>query len=165
MLIIYNILSVVSLLGKNSEITLVKLLKISPYKFSEVDKRYQKHFSYISQLARKNSKSITLPLDLTKNKNLLNMKIWNYRNSKIFYDISKDREKYSYLDINYWNYLINYMINNRIFNRDFNNSFLNAVYLSKNNKTLLAKYKNFYFKNLTKFSKENKIKLNRLLSN
>ena len=158
-------MSIVSLLGKNNEIMSVKLLKISPYQFSEIDKSHQEYFNYISKRTRTNKRSIMQSLDLTKDKDLLNMKILKYRNSIIFYNIAKDREKYSYLDIDYWNYLIAFMINNRIFNKDFNSAFLNAVYLSKNNKELFKKYKSFYFKNLPKFSKENKLKLNQLWVN
>ena len=164
-LVLYNILSFAPLLGKNVEITSLKLLKISPYKFYELNKLHQKYFDFVSLIAGRNNKSIAIPLDLSKDKNLLNMKVWNYRNSKIFYDLARDREKYSYLDVDYWNFIINYKINNRIFNADFNNAFLNAVYLSKYNKSTFMKYKLFYFKNLTKFSKENKIKMNRLLNN
>ena len=67
-LISYNILSIVSLLGKNSEIMSVKLLKISPYQFSEIDKAHQEYFDYISKHTRTNTRSIARLLDLTKDK-------------------------------------------------------------------------------------------------
>ena len=173
-LIIYNIISIVSLygvrdlnsaFGKNAEMIMSKSLRISPYKFSEVSKLHQKSFIFVSNIARRKNKSITLALDASRGRNLLNRKIWNYRNSRIFFDISRSRGKYSYLDINYWNYYITYMINNRIFNRDFNGAFFNAVYLSRYNKQLFNSYKIFYFKNLPKFSNEAKTKLNQLLFN
>jgi len=163
-LALYNILSFSVLLGKNGEITSLKLLKISPYKFYELNKLHQKYFNLISQVVTKNGKSIIMQLELAKDKSLLNTKVWNYRNSKIFYDLSRDREKYSYLDVDYWNFVINHNINNRIFNAGFNKAFLNAVYLSKHNKSSFKQYKRFYFTNLQKFSRENKIKMNHLLS-
>ena len=173
-LIIYNIVSIVSLygvrdlnseFGRNAEMIMSKSLRISPYKFSEVSKLHQKSFIFISYMAKRKNKSIALALDASRGRNLLNKKIWNYRNSRIFFDISRSRGKYSYLDINYWNYYITYMINNRIFNRDFNEAFLNAIYLSWYNKQLFYSYKIFYFKNLPKFSNEAKTKLNQLLFN
>ena len=173
-LIIYNIISIVSLygvrdlnsaFGMNVEMITSKSLRISPYKFSEVSKLHQKSFIFVSNVAKRKNKSITLALDASQSTNLLNRKIWNYRNSRIFFDISRSRGKYSYLDINYWNYYITYMINNRIFNRDFNDAFFNAVYLSRYNKELFNSYKIFYFKNLPKFSNETKTKLNLLLFN
>jgi len=171
-LIIYNIVSIVSLygvrdlnsvFGKNAEMIMSKSLRISPYKFSEVSKLNQKDFIFVSDIAKRKDKAITLALESSRN--LLNRKIWNYRNSRIFFDISRSRGKYSYLDINYWNYYLTYMINNRIFNRDFNGVFFNAVYLSRYNKQLFNNYKFFYFKNLPKFSNEAKKKLNQLWFN
>ena len=173
-LIIYNIVSIVSLygvrdlnsvFGKNAEIIMSKSLRISPYKFSEVNKLHQKDFIFVSNIAKRKTKSIALALEAPQGRNLLNREIWNYRNSRIFFDISRSRGKYSYLDINYWNYYIAYMINNRIFNRDFNGVFFNAVYLSRYNNQLFNNYKIFYFKNLPKFSNEAKKKLNQLLFN
>ena len=173
-LIIYNIVSIVSLygvrdlnseFGMNAEMIMSKSLRISPYKFSEVSKLHDKSFIFISNIAKRKKKSITLALEAPRGRNLLNREIWNYRNSRIFFDISRSRGKYSYLDINYWNYYLTYMINNRIFNRDFNEAFFNAVYLSRYNKQLFNNYKIFYFKNLPKFSNEAKTKLNLLLVN
>ena len=172
-LIIYNIVSIVSLygvrdlnseFGMNAEMIMSKSLRISPYQFSEVSKLHDKSFIFISNIAKKN-KSIALALDASRGRNLLNRKIWNYRNSRIFFDISRSRGKYSYLDVNYWNYYLTYMINNGIFNRDFSGAFFNAVYLSRYNKQLFNSYKIFYFKNLSKFSNETKTKLNQLLFN
>ena len=173
-LIIYNIVSIVSLygvkdlnsvFGKNAEMMMSKSLRISPYKFSEVSKLHQKSFIFISNMAKRKNKSITLALEAPRSRNLLNREIWNYRNSRIFFDISRSRGKYSYLDINYWNYFISYMMNNRIFSVDFGEAFFNAVYLSRYNQQLFSSYKIFYFKNLSKFSNETKIKLNQLLIN
>ena len=173
-LIIYNILSIISLhgvrdlnsaFGKNAEMIMSKSIRLSPYKFSDVSNLHKKDFMFISKIARKKSKSILLALGENNNKKLLNKKIWNYRNSRIFFDTIRSRQKYSYLDINYWNYYIAYMINNRIFNKNFNDVFFNAVYLSRHNKQLFSSYKFFYFKNLPKFSNQAKIKLNQLFLN
>ena len=173
-LIIYNIVSIVSLygvrdlnsvFGRNAEMIMSKSLRISPYKFSEVSRLHKKSFIFVSDMAKRKDKSITLALDESRSRNLLNKKIWNYRNSRIFFDISRSRGKYSYLDVNYWNYYLTYMINNRIFNRDFNEAFFNAVYLSRYNKQLFKSYKFFYFKNLKKFSNEAKTKLSQLFFN
>ena len=174
LLIIYNIISIVSLygvrdlnssFGMNAEMMMSKSLRISPYKFSEVSKLHQKSFIFVSDIAKRKDKSITLALDASQSRKLLNRKIWNYRNSRIFFDISRSRGKYSYLDVNYWNYYLTYMINNGIFNRDFNKVFFNAVYLTRYNTQLFNSYKIFYFKNLPKFSNETKTKLNQLLFN
>ena len=173
-LTIYNIVSIISLygvkdlnsvFGKNAEMIMSKSLRISPYKFSEVSKLHQKNFIFLSYMAKWKKESITLALDASRSRNLLNRKIWNYRNSRIFFDISRSRGKYSYLDVNYWNYYLTYMINNGIFSRGFNEAFFNAVYLTRYNMQLFNSYKIFYFKNLPKFSNEAKTKLNQLLLN
>ena len=66
-LIIYNIVSIVSLygvrdlnsvFGKNAEIIMSKSLRISPYKFSEVNKLHQKDFIFVSNIAKRKTKSI-----------------------------------------------------------------------------------------------------------
>ena len=173
-LIIYNIVSIVSLygvkdlnspFGKNAEMMMSKSLRISPYKFAEVNKLNKKNFIFVSDISKRKKKSITLALEAPRGRNLLNREIWNYRNSRIFFDISRSRGKYSYLDVNYWNYYLTYMINNKIFNRDFNGAFFNAFYLSRYNNQLFNNYKIFYFKNFPKFSNEAKKKLNQLLFN
>ena len=173
-LITYNIISIVSLygvkdlnsvFGKNAEMLMSKSIRLSPYKFADVSNLHKKDFIFVSNVARKKNKSIVLALGEKNNKNLLNKQIWNYRNSRIFFDVIRSRQKYSYLDINYWNYYLTYLINNRIFNRNFNDVFFNTVYLSRHNKQLFNNYKIFYFKNLLKFSKEAKLKLNQLFLN
>ena len=173
-LIIYNIISIVSLhgvkdlnsvFGRNAEMFMSKSIRLSPYKFADVSNLHKKDFIFVSNVARKKNKSIVLALGENNNKKLLNKRIWNYRNSRIFFDIIRSRQQYSYLDINYWNYYIAYMINNGIFNRSFNDVFFRAVYLSRYNKQLFNNYKIFYFKNLQKFSNEAKLKLNHLFLN
>ena len=83
-LIIYNIVSIVSLygvrdlnsaFGKNAEMIMSKSLRISPYKFSEVSKLHQKSFIFVSNIAKRKSKSITLALEASRGRNLLNRKI------------------------------------------------------------------------------------------
>ena len=93
-LIIYNIVSIVSLygvrdlnsaFGRNAEMIMSKSLRISPYKFSEVSKLHQKSFIFVSNMAKKKNKSIILALDASRSRNLLNRKIWNYRKRKNSY--------------------------------------------------------------------------------
>ena len=100
LLIIYNIVSIVSLygvrdlnspFGKNAEMMMSKSLRISPYKFSEVSKLHKKSFIFVSNIAKRKDKSITLALEASRSRNLLNKEIWNYRNSRIFFDISRSR--------------------------------------------------------------------------
>ena len=98
----------------------------------------------------KNNLTILKMLKLDINDNIIKY----YKYSEEFYLFMKEKEAISFFDLEYWNYRVNYGINKKLFNNNFGKSFYNSVVLSEHNEIFTKKLKNFFSKNLLKFSKE-----------
>ena len=129
-----------------------KLWKFTPYNYNNLIKF---RFGDINNIMQTQDKQ-KLYLLITREKAIskLNLNYWNYKYSEEFYLFMKEKEAISFFDLEYWNYRINYGINKKLFNNNFGKSFYNSVVLSQHSEFFTEKLKNFFSKNLLKFSKE-----------